>query len=525
RELTDLATAHASLDARRDGAFFLSQAATASIESESRRLVPLCILVLYGITVLLFRGPLIALRVLLAPLLALLSTLAVAAAINIPLGPLSQLVPSYLLIIGTSYAVHVASRLRSCGTTDWKETTAAILLAAATTIIGTLSLVLLNAREALRFSLLSSAGICLAALFALTLTPIIIRTSGPPLLFASIRGTRTRPRTAGAAIVAVLVVSLGTLLLHVHTAPQMFLKEKAVSTHASAVFPGNHWLSLTFEGVSPSELDHLANRFDALEARVARLEGVVSLLSPLQFHRYHQSLPAFFGERQDDFGPASINALDRGAFRLLIEMQVEGAELLHLADEIRSAVREELPSLNSAVSSPELIMAEQADDLIRGLLASLACTGIIIAIILWSITRSLRVTAIGLLPNVLPVLFMFGAIGILFGALNLGTALVASATLAIAVDNTLHFLLTYKSAPHSSAVETLNTVLPAYLTTTAVLVGGFAVLVVSEILPIYQFGLLLASTLTVGLVGDAVILPWLIERWVDNSDFHARKAR
>jgi uncharacterized protein len=88
--------------------------------------------------------------------------------------------------------------------------------------------------------------------------------------------------------------------------------------------------------------------------------------------------------------------------------------------------------------------------------------------------------------------------------------------LGIAVDNTIHILTNYNrhKAEGDNAVTALAKLMahagPAMISTTLILVAGFATLGFGSFIPNVYFGVMTAIILSVGLVADIVLLPVLL---------------
>ena len=74
----------------------------------------------------------------------------------------------------------------------------------------------------------------------------------------------------------------------------------------------------------------------------------------------------------------------------------------------------------------------------KGQILSLCGAAIPILLILVFIFRSLRLAFIALIPNVVPIVALFGIIGGFDIPLSLSTSLVAAVVLGIAVDDSIH---------------------------------------------------------------------------------------
>lgn len=130
--------------------------------------------------------------------------------------------------------------------------------------------------------------------------------------------------------------------------------------------------------------------------------------------------------------------------------------------------------------------------------------------------RSLRLGAISLVPNLLPVFMAFGLWGYLVGQVNLAVSVVGTMTLGIIVDDTVHFLSKYSMARRAGAnVEeavsvAFRSVGLALVVTSVALVAGFGMLALSGFAVNASMGLLAAMTIAIALIADFVLLPALL---------------
>jgi len=141
----------------------------------------------------------------------------------------------------------------------------------------------------------------------------------------------------------------------------------------------------------------------------------------------------------------------------------------------------------------------------------------LISVILILAFRSLRMGIISLIPNLAPAFMAFGIWGILVGQIGLALSVIASLTIGIVVDDTIHFLSKYLRArreenmnPEAAVRYAFNTVGTAMWVTTVALVAGFLVLTVSGYKVNAQMGLLSAITISLALLLDFFFLPALL---------------
>jgi len=130
--------------------------------------------------------------------------------------------------------------------------------------------------------------------------------------------------------------------------------------------------------------------------------------------------------------------------------------------------------------------------------------------------RSLYLAVIGIIPNILPVTVVLGAMGWFDVPLDMMTITIASITIGISVDDTIHYIHRFqREFPldrnylatvyrcHRSIGRAL------YYTTVAITIG-FSILMLSNFIPTIYFGLFTGFAMLVALMGDLLLLPQLI---------------
>lgn len=132
------------------------------------------------------------------------------------------------------------------------------------------------------------------------------------------------------------------------------------------------------------------------------------------------------------------------------------------------------------------------------------------------VCQSIRGGAVVMLPNVLPVLVVFGGMGWLGIPVDIGSMMAASIALGVAVDDTIHFLAWYREDLHALG-DRGAAVVSAYKrsatpTLQAALVNGLglSVFACSAFTPTQRFGWLMLTILVAGVVSELVMLPSLL---------------
>ncbi len=193
-------------------------------------------------------------------------------------------------------------------------------------------------------------------------------------------------------------------------------------------------------------------------------------------------------------------------------------------DDIRAAVEPVLSSYRRAgVEGIEAIYTgvvplvyKTQHELMQGLFNSLVLAFLLIAVVMIVVLRSLSAGLLSMIPNVFPVVVIFGAMGWLGILVDIGTMMTASVALGVAVDDTIHFLTWYRrgldrNGGRKSAIMLSYERCAAAMTQTTLIGGlGLAVFAFSTFMPTQRFGTLMLVLLATALVGDLIFLPSLL---------------
>jgi predicted RND superfamily exporter protein len=140
-----------------------------------------------------------------------------------------------------------------------------------------------------------------------------------------------------------------------------------------------------------------------------------------------------------------------------------------------------------------------------------------ISLIMMLALRSVGLGLLSLVPNGLPILVTFGAWALIVGEVGFSVATVASISLGIVVDDTVHFLAKYARARRERGLDAedsiryaFNSVGTAIVVNTVILAVGFAVLTASNFKVNADMGLLTSLAIVLALVLDFLLLPALL---------------
>jgi len=133
--------------------------------------------------------------------------------------------------------------------------------------------------------------------------------------------------------------------------------------------------------------------------------------------------------------------------------------------------------------------------------------------------KSIKLSIIGIIPNIIASSFIIGLIGILGIPLDIMTITIAAITIGIAVDNTIHYIYRIKENEKKlKSIDMLiknthNNVGNAVLTTSLTIALGFSVLTLSNFIPTILFGLFTALAMVAAMLGVLVTLPSMLKKY------------
>jgi len=163
------------------------------------------------------------------------------------------------------------------------------------------------------------------------------------------------------------------------------------------------------------------------------------------------------------------------------------------------------------------------ESLLRDQVISFVVAGVSIGLMMSIAFRSWRIGLISLVPNLFPIVCLVGSMGWLGVPVNIATAMIASVSMGLTVDNSVHYLSAYRRARRqgldvAGAIERTQTqVGRALVFANVALVAGFSVLTLSHFIPLIYFGVLVSVAMLGGLAGNLFLLPLMLSK-IDRSD-------
>jgi predicted RND superfamily exporter protein len=497
-------------------------------------------------------------------------TFALAAVFGWPMTGLAAMLPTLLVSIGICDSVHVIADYQQEleGGTPHPDAVARSLERVAVPIMLT---TLTNVAAFIAFGgaplkpinqlgVLAAVGILLAAGLSLVLAPALLATGGAlrqarpaeqgegrldRMLQSAVGFAMARPRSVALAFLAATVLAVGA-------AHRVEPQTKTVES-----FPRGAPLRLSYELMDQRmkgamaveivltapkpdgvrELDFL-NRMAALQARIATHPMVTETRSLADVvARTNQALhgddpawnrlPAaaeqaaqylFLYETSGGKSLERLMSFDGSQARLTVRTRsLDSRDLRELEAFIdREAATTLAPDTRIEAAGNFALVVALCDLIVQGEMLSFGLALAAVALLLLAILRSVRLSLIALVPNVLPVVFAFGLMGLLGIPLHLPLMMLAPVVIGVAVDDNVHFFAHFKrhlgelGNQPAALRATVRHIGRALLFNSSVLFMGFGAFVFSQSTDLSEFGLVAAFAFLCALVSDLLLVPALL---------------
>lgn len=492
------------------------------------------------------------------------------ALFGVPINVVTVAVPSLVLVVGFAEAVHIIAsyhRLLREGhgkmhalTTAVEEAALPILVTTATTVFAFATLILTDITMLKQFGY--AATLALTANFAATLLgmPLLLRLwpeprrlrrqlveDGPAAGVVSPRIARIydvilRRRVPIASIFALLAAASvwGWYNLRVDTdftsyfPEDSFVRQRLRDADASLAGASAFFVVVDTgreNGVTePSVLRQISD----LQAFIERIPGVDKTVSIVDYiSQLHSSFAGrTAGAREvpdsSDTVAQHLLIMERRQTERFLDLPAAAANVIvrhnlngswELSDALRrietysaTAMR----GLDVRSAGQAVLTSRAADYMAVNEVTSFVYTLAIIGVIHSALFLSVKAGLLSLIPNVVPVVYVFGVMGLLGIPLSTGTAMVATIAIGIAVDDTVHNMVAYNrqltihrdertAVLHTMAIQSRPIVFISLA-----LAAGFGILAFSRFVPTVHLALLSAFVMIAAMVSELVLSPILM---------------
>lgn len=211
--------------------------------------------------------------------------------------------------------------------------------------------------------------------------------------------------------------------------------------------------------------------------------------------------------------------IDKSATRVTATMngEINTMEFREFLKEADAWFDQNAPEIEGPATGPQVMFTFIAQRNVESMVTGTSIAIVAIALIMMVALRSLPMGLLSMIPNGLPILAAFGVWAITVGAVGFSVAAVASLSLGIVIDDTVHFLTKYMRARREKGYSAENAIRYAFETVgsaivfnTIVLASGFFILTFSAFQINAELGQLTTITIGLALVLDFLLLPGLL---------------
>ncbi len=486
-----------------------------------------------------------------------------------PLDVMMVMVPPILLVVAMSDVIHFCSKYNElihggyesgeAITITLKSVGLATLLTSISTAIGFATLIMSPIAPIRNFGVFTAIGVLFAYIITFSLLPSILIYSSRALnknlstevkwsglmhrLFSFVL-TRRR-KVLAASLTCIFLISSGVFFLRQNTFLIVGLKKSDPLMEKILFFDEQYNGSNTIEFIFNSDANTMFDlaALKDLEKITNFLTGQFGLAQPISplsvIKDINQALnggsPSFhilpenpsqirkvkriFDSRAFKEVRSQLQTDDQQQFRLSARQRDIGsfiakqkyAELdVFFKDEIKSDLK------NYRLTGTSFLINKTDTYVAQGLLKGLGLGLAIISIMLAILFKSPILALMSLIPNLIPLLCLFGLLGFLQVDLNISTTLIFGIAFGIAVDDSIHFLSRYQlekksgKPPLYALKRTFISTGKSIVLTTIVLCAGFILFAFSSFSASFYTGVFMSAALIIALLADLLLLPILL---------------
>lgn len=485
-----------------------------------------------------------------------LGALGAMSLLYVPLSLSTTILPSMLLALGCSYAMHVVAAKMEGTPEELEKVAFPIMLSGLTTSFGFLAMATVPISAIQELASFGAFGVAIATCASLSLAPALltkfslvvrnrttilwIQNRFGPGLHSCVCRRRNQVLLGWAAVLASSLFGLAKLEVSTDII-QWFPKGTAVRDDYEVVrqqLSGITPVNVLVEAKSASSLDvQMPGPLQVIDSLTAALSAnsivgkALSLGDPLRLVKKVYSddhldrLPDNSSETEQFLlllegmdRLADVFQSDRRSANILLRVNDNSSddivELGHWVDSWWS--KNGIPGYQVTTTGIMYEFGRAQEAIANGQIVGLGLAAVAITVVLLLLLRSLRATLIALAVNVAPITIGFGAMGLLHIPLDAATVCLGSMALGIAVDDTIHILTAYREQRANGFSKeiaiglSLRRVLLAVMMTTVAISVGFGVLAASDFTLIRNLGAVTAALVVLCLLADISLLPALL---------------
>ncbi len=253
--------------------------------------------------------------------------------------------------------------------------------------------------------------------------------------------------------------------------------------------------------------------------RVAEERNKGEELDSFELAVLYKKLPAELRENMID--PYFDFQQNEARIQLRIRDSQKGLRRAELLERIRTDLQQlfDLGDRDVTIAGTMVLYSNVLQSLYRSQAASFGAVLLGVAVMFLVLFRSVSLSIIGIVPNVLAAGIVLGLMGWAGISLDIMTITIAAISIGIAVDNAIHFIYRYReefarSGDYTKTMQACHSSIGrAIVYTCSTLIFGFSILVLSNFFPTIYFGALTGLAIFIAMLGALTLLPRLILVW------------
>lgn len=569
RELAkDLHRKYPEIEIRLTGGIPLSEAFVEASKKDLSTLVPIMFLMIIIILGLMLRSTACTFATVIVILFSMLTGLGLAGWFRIQINVLSVNAPIIILTLAVADCVHLLTTMfhemrlgkskHEALVEAFRINLTAVFLTSITTAIGFLSMNFSDAPPFRDLGNIVAMGIIAAFFYAVFFLPSLIsilpvRIKGKQVnvqdLFYRLASfvTKNYKRVFLCTSIMVVILTIGILRIDIN---DDFIKyfDESFEFRRDADFQiknltGFHSIDYSLESGEPSGIhnpeylktvEKFANWYRN-QPEVVYVNTITDTIKQLNKNMHGDDLSYYRIPDQRNlaaqylllyeislpFGHDLNNMINvsKSSLKMLVVLRITSMkEVLEMDKKARQWLKTNAPeSMYTHGTGSSVIWAHIAIRNTKKMLGAIIWILLLISGILIFSFRSFKLGLVSLIPNITPALAAFGIWGLTVGEVGLALSVIASMTIGIVVDDTIHFLSMYLRARRDLGVNTSDAIHYAFKTvgmamwvTTVVLVAGFSVLTFSHYKMNVQLGAMTIMAIVLAFVLDILLLPALL---------------
>ncbi len=521
------------------------------VEYERSIFLPLAFIIAAITLIWIFRQVKMLIIALTSILVSLVWVSGIMSLANISINVISYLTFNLLMIIGVSDAIHLLIKYHEEIHKDENKRNAlekviqkigsALFLTSFTTSVGFLSLSITNIRVLQEFGVIMGVGIGILFMITILVMPIMLFYIKVPdsihierlilkrkksLSFQSLKAVQDYPKLIIVSSVIVLLFSFYGIMQIDSNVTVLGDLKPTNKLHKDITFVENNFggtlpleIIISETGMPLSKDLYLKNNTSNSIDNPVFYEKVNIFMKRLNTFSSIKSVSGYWNI-DGNINPQQSKYTNKDRTEIRVSCGIENIDS-DQADSLKESIRNEYLDIfenetGLKITGSTLLALKMNRYLIKSLLNSFIIAFIVIFISMNILFRSLKLSLVSIVPNVIPLLFAGAILGFFGIELRPATAMTFSIALGIAVDDTIHFLSRFRSEyiltkNHEKATTTtILTTGRAIISTSITLGMGFLVLLFSNFKPNFEFGILATIILMVALISSLILLPALI---------------